>query len=81
MNGISSDVHRSRLVGTCVGNHQNSAQLGLHDLETFLIGSPRGARTHELNISANEVLLAMATGLCLMGPLVWIFVRYWLFAL
>jgi len=27
------------------------------------------------------VLLAMATGLCLTGPLVWMFVRYWLFAL
>jgi hypothetical protein len=34
-----------------------------------------------VNISGSQVILAMATGLCLIGPLVWAFVRYWLFAL
>jgi hypothetical protein len=35
----------------------------------------------EINISGNQVLVALAAGFCLMGPLVWAFVRYWLFAL
>jgi hypothetical protein len=40
-----------------------------------------GITTGEINISANQVLVALAAGFCLMGPLVWAFVRYWLFAL
>jgi hypothetical protein len=40
----------------------------------------QGERTPELSISLIQVLLAMAVGLCSAGPLVWIFVRYWLFA-
>jgi hypothetical protein len=47
----------------------------------FLVRGQYEERSSELNISATQVLLAMATGLCLMGPLVWMFVRYWLFAL
>ena len=41
------------------------------------LGSPTG----ELSISGSQVLMALAAGLCLMAPLVWAFVRYWLFAL
>jgi hypothetical protein len=41
----------------------------------------RGIAMGEINISANQVLVALAAGFCLMGPLVWAFVRYWLFAL
>jgi hypothetical protein len=33
--------------------------------------------TGEINISGNQVLVALAAGFCLMGPLV----RFWLFAL
>jgi hypothetical protein len=36
--------------------------------------------TSKVNISGTQVLLAMVAGLCLAGPLVWILVRYWLFA-
>jgi hypothetical protein len=37
--------------------------------------------TRKVNISGTQVFLAMAAGLCLAGPLAWMFVRYWLFAL
>jgi len=47
----------------------------------FFVPARRDERSPEVNISATPVLLAMATGLCLTGPLVWMFVRYWLFAL
>jgi hypothetical protein len=48
---------------------------------TFLVRGQHDERSPEVNISASQVLLAMATGLCLTGPVVWMFVRYWLFAL
>ena len=37
--------------------------------------------TRKVNISGTQVLLAMVASLCLAGPLAWMFVRYWLFAL
>ena len=46
-----------------------------------LVPARHDERSSEVNISVTQVLLAMATGLCLTGPLVWMFVRYWLFAL
>jgi hypothetical protein len=48
---------------------------------TFLVPAQHDERSPEVNISVTQVLLAMATGLCLTGPLIWMFVRYWLFAL
>jgi hypothetical protein len=48
---------------------------------TSLVPARHYERSPEVNISGTEVLLAMATGLCLSGPLVWIFVKYWLFAM
>jgi hypothetical protein len=50
-------------------------------LNTSLVSAQHDERSCEVNISGAEVLLAMATGLCLAGPLVWMFVRYWLFGL
>jgi hypothetical protein len=47
---------------------------------TPVFGQPGGA-TDEINISGNQVLVALAAGFCFMGPLLWAFVRYWLFAL
>jgi hypothetical protein len=47
---------------------------------TFLVrGGQHDARSAEVNISGADLFLAMATGLCLTGALVWMFVRYWLF--
>jgi hypothetical protein len=37
--------------------------------------------SRKVNVSGTQVILAMAAGLCLAGPLAWMFVRYWLFAL
>ena len=41
----------------------------------------RDTITREINVSGTQVLVALATGVCLAGPLVWAFVKYWLFAL
>lgn len=49
--------------------------------ESAPVFGPVGAATDEINISANQVLVALAAAFCLMGPLVWALVRYWLFAL
>jgi len=35
--------------------------------------------TPELNISGSQVLVVLAAGICLVGPLVWVLVKYWLF--
>ncbi len=35
----------------------------------------------KVNMSGTQVFLGMAAGLFLAGPLAWMFVRYWLFAL
>ena len=37
--------------------------------------------TRKVNISGTQVFLVMAAGVCLAGPLAWMFIRYWLFAL
>jgi hypothetical protein len=63
-----------------VGNLHNLAKLCLPGFNAFLLQAQRDERARELNISATQVLMAMATGLCLMGALVWVFIRYWLFA-
>ena len=36
--------------------------------------------TSELKISGSHLLLALAGMVCFAGPLVWLVVRYWLFA-
>lgn len=38
------------------------------------------AAVRELSISGDRVLVALALAVCSMGPLLWTFVRYWLFA-
>jgi hypothetical protein len=40
-----------------------------------------GSAIRQINISGNQVLVALVIASCLAGPLVWAFVRYWLFAL
>ncbi len=37
--------------------------------------------TRELNISGSHVLVVLAAGIFLAGPLIWVCVKYWLFAL
>jgi len=41
----------------------------------------RDGTNTELIISGRRVLVVLITGACLMGSLVWVFVRYWLFGL
>jgi hypothetical protein len=79
MKEILRHVYRSRPTAISVGNLHNLAKLRLPGFNA-LLRAQRDERTRELDISAAQVLMAMATGLCLMGPLVWAFIRYWLFA-
>jgi hypothetical protein len=48
--------------------------------KSLLLHARRDARTRELNISATQVFVGTGIGLCLMAPLIWVFIRYWLFA-
>lgn len=34
----------------------------------------------EFSISGTQVLVVLVAGSCLVGPLVWVFLKYWLFA-
>lgn len=79
MNEILKRVYRSGPTAISVGNPHNLAKLHLPG-SNALLHAQRDERARELDISATQVLMAMATGLCLMGPLVWAFIRYWLFA-
>lgn len=64
-----------------LNRHRRVVNQTLMLLNTFLVPARHDERSQEINISAAQVVLAMATSLCLMGPLIWMFVRYWLFAL
>jgi hypothetical protein len=48
--------------------------------KSTLVFAQDGSATREINISGNQVVLALAAAFCLAGPLLWAFVRYWLFA-
>jgi hypothetical protein len=50
-------------------------------LQSTLVFVQHGSAIREINISGNQVLAALATALCLAGPLEWALVRYSLFAL
>jgi hypothetical protein len=43
-------------------------------------GAEAHAVAREINVSGSQVLVALASAVCLAVPLVWTFVRYWLFA-
>jgi len=80
VNEILRRMYRSRPTAISLGSLHNLAKLHLSGFNAFLLRAQPDGQTRELNISATQVLVAMATGLCLMGPLVWAFIRYWLFA-
>ena len=49
-------------------------------LESARPFTDHGGATREIIISGNQALVALAAAFCLAGPLLWAFVRYWLFA-
>jgi hypothetical protein len=81
MNRISRQIYRGWPTGISVDELHSFAKNRLSGFKAFLVTAQRDQRTSELNLSATQVLLAMGIGLCLTGPLIWVFVRYWLFAL
>ena len=80
MNAISRGIYRVCPTGNRLDNLHNFAKLHLSTIKPFLVRTQRDERSTEVDLSATQVLLATATGLCLTGPLIWLFVRYWLFA-
>ena len=63
---------------TVSDERDNSRRLLLKSKPVFV---HHGPAKREMNISGNQMLVALAIAFCLAGPLVWAFVRYWLFAL
>ncbi len=80
MNTISKRMSGGCGTGTLVNSLHRFAKLRLSARKTFLMRNQTDERSSAVNISATQVLLAMASCLCLTGPLLWMFVRYWLFA-
>jgi hypothetical protein len=81
INKISRGIYRVCPTGNCLDDLHNFAKLHLSTIKPFLVRTPGDERPTEVDLSATHALLATATGLCLTGPLIWLFVRYWLFAL
>jgi len=48
-------------------------------LNSTSIFAQRGV-TPEFSISGSQVLVVLAAGICLVGPLIWAFLKYWLLA-
>jgi hypothetical protein len=84
MHGHAHEPLRSVIMIFCRLNLNRYRRIANQTLvlpNTSQVPAQHDERSPEVNISGMEVLLAMATGLCLTGPLVWMFVRYWLFGL
>jgi hypothetical protein len=47
--------------------------------ESTLMFAQRG-EAPELRISGSQVLVVLTASSCLAGPLIWVFLKYWLFA-
>jgi hypothetical protein len=80
MNTISRRIYRACPTGNCLDSLHNFAKLHLSNIGPFLVRTRRDEQQTEVDLSATQLLLATATSLCLTGPLIWLFVRYWLFA-
>jgi hypothetical protein len=79
MNAISRGIYRVCPTGNCLDNLHNFAKLHFEH-QAILVRTQRDEQQTEVDLSATQLLLATAAGLCLTGPLIWLFVRYWLFA-
>lgn len=80
MNTISRGIYGVCPTRNCFDDLHNFAKLHLSTIKPFLVRSQRDERPTEVDLPATQVLLATGTALCLTGPLIWLFVRYWLFA-
>ena len=84
MHGHAHETFGSMIMIFCrlnLNRYRRIVNQTLMDPNTSRVPAQNDERSPEVNISGTEVLLALATGLCLTGPLVWMFVRYWLFGL
>jgi hypothetical protein len=64
----------------CVEGIYGSAQQYFSTFKQSLLSSQRKESTSEITVSGTHLLLAMGIIIASAGPLVWLFVKYWLFA-
>jgi hypothetical protein len=67
------------LVRQTAGNAGPADNLVVSVKPTRMI-TARRATMPELNVSVSHLLAALVVAFCLAGTLIWLFVRYWLFA-
>jgi hypothetical protein len=57
-----------------------SAGSNIHGRPSSMSMSAQRRITPELNISGSHVVVVLGAGIFLAGPLLWVFLKYWLFA-
>ena len=74
-----NDKEFGAIIKQVTANAEPSADLP-KSLEPTLVIAEHGVTRREINISGSQLLVALVVGFCLVGPLVWSLVKYWLFA-
>jgi hypothetical protein len=75
---ITCSTRRERLRGVASMTSAGSKTYSQPPKSTAMSAQRRV--TPELSISGSHVLVMLGAGICLAGPLVWVFLKYWLFA-
>jgi len=78
--GVCEVLAICALSSEMTGSDQQADTLPRSLLESARVFADHGGATREINISGNQALVGLALAFCLAGPLLWAFVRYWLFA-
>jgi len=76
---VMGDRESATLVRQTTGNAGHADNLPVSVKPTPMI-TAHGATMPEINISVSHLLAALVVAFCLAGTLIWLLVRYWLFA-
>jgi hypothetical protein len=77
--GYLNDRQSGTILTQAPRNAERAGNL-LANLKPTLAVAKHDTTRPEINISGNQLLVAFVVAFCLAGPLVWLFVRYWVFA-
>ena len=80
MNSSSKAIDQCGRTEDFVESLYDLARQYLSAFKESLVRSQREERTAEISISGTQLLLAMSFVIGSVGPLVWLFEKYWLFA-
>ena len=80
MNSSSKAIDQSGRTEDFVESLYDSARQYRSGFKESLVRSQRAERTAEISISGTQLLLAISVVIGSAGPIVWLFVKYWLFA-